>query len=333
MTPLKYLDLIVPYEKDNMGQKDISLSIFKDLDASKQVIVALMAGKVLHYSRIKELCTKAKSDEQILSDLEKIGVIIQGCWIIRSERLTLSSKMNICRDYLLSQLYLKGTVNRKEFSEVTFLSGEESYELFSDLCVLDSSKNWKLKLDKDEKFIKRFPDMILKQKKEWDLRNQVALNNLKSIRKATGSSKSQSSFIHPAPTDLNGKLEEFFIRMFNQYGVCNLALLKEQFVKENVHFKKLISEDIYSSILLNVAKPFRDSTYVKKSVGNKSADKFRDIIIELFQEKLSWKKEDIKSKCLEKSGEEIPLNIYADITRELANQKGVNWEAKSGLLK
>lgn len=335
MTALKYLDLIVPYEKSNSGQKDISLSIFKELDAQKQIIIALIAGKILHYSRIKELCTKVKSDEQVLFELERNGVVIDGCWIVKSERLNLSQKMIICRDFLLSQLYLKGSIHRKEFNEVTFLSGEDSFELFSDICVLDTNtKKWKLKLEKDEKFIKKFPEVILKQKKEWEVRNQVALNNLKSIRKATsGSTRSTSSIIQSTPTDINGKLEEFFIKMFNLYGVCNLALLKEQFVKENVHFKKLISEEIYSTVLLNVAKPFGDSTYVRKSIGNKNIDKFRDIIIELFKEKQSWKKEDIKAKCLEKAGEEIPLNVYAEITRELAIQKGVNWEAKSGLLK
>jgi hypothetical protein len=335
--PSKYLDLIVPYENNEQSQhKSVSLHEFRGFDATTQIVVSLMAAKVLSYSRIKELCKKAKSDEQILTHLEKIGVCIEGNWVSKSESLRIPPKMIICRDFLLYLLYTNGRVNRREFMQATNLNSEDCYDLLSEICHLEiSSKTWILKLVKDETFMRKYPEIIFKQKKEWEIRSALILSNLKNLRKSSSIVKSRDPITTlptslSEPSDLNEKLQVFFIQMFKQYGVCNMALLKETFVKENIHLKKLVTEEMYQSALHMVARSFGDSSYVRKSIGDPTVDKFRDIIIDMFIEKGTLKKDEIREKVIEKLKTPLTPAVYATITKELAIQSGVSWKAKTG---
>ena len=157
------------------------------LDGSSQVVVCLMATKIIQYTRLKELCKKAKvisffifwfliffkSDEQILSQLEKCGILISGCWVVKSESMKLQPKTIIGRNYILSLLHQNGIVSRKEIQEKTDLKMEEIKDILSDICIINDKKMWQLKLKPDEKFMKHFPEIVYEQNKLWKKRIEL----------------------------------------------------------------------------------------------------------------------------------------------------------------
>jgi hypothetical protein len=57
--------------------------------------------------------------------LDKVGVLIDGRWIIKSESMKLSPKLTVCRNYILSLLFQKNSVNRKEIQEKIDLPMEQ----------------------------------------------------------------------------------------------------------------------------------------------------------------------------------------------------------------
>jgi acid stress-induced BolA-like protein IbaG/YrbA len=96
--------------------------------------------------------------------------------------------------------------------------------------------------------------------------------------------------------------------------------------------KKLISEEMYQSALDSISVPFGESAFCRKVSGDASMDKYRTIIIELFNEKSILKKQEIYDGVEKKLKEKIPVNVYSKITSELAIYSGKEWKRKTGSL-
>ena len=96
--------------------------------------------------------------------------------------------------------------------------------------------------------------------------------------------------------------------------------------------KKLITEDLYQTALDSISIPFGESGYCRKSLGDSNLDKFRSIVIELFNEKSVLKKQEIFDGVEKKINEKIPPNLYSKITGELAIYSGKEWKRKTGSL-
>lgn len=71
------------------------------------------------------MATNARSDEEILSTLEKYAYLVRGCWIIKSGIAKRNpSKVNVLRDYMLLLLHKNGFIKRKEFTDICKLDRE-----------------------------------------------------------------------------------------------------------------------------------------------------------------------------------------------------------------
>jgi len=130
----------------------------------------------MQFERIKELVT-SKDVQEILTALEKIAVLVQGCWVVKRFAITSSSfiveacqialfnhfscseinysgRAAVCRDYLLSMFAKDRFVMRKEFSDVAMLTTEIVRDILSELSKLRVGKGWEFKLSTDIGFIR-----------------------------------------------------------------------------------------------------------------------------------------------------------------------------------
>jgi len=90
--------------------------------------------------------------------------------------------------------------------------------------------------------------------------------------------------------------------------------------------KKL--DAMFRSVLPEVADKAHGAYFLAKL--NNEDDKFRDIIVDAFKQNVSIKKSDIKEKCKQKLGCDIPQNTYMKILKELAFSKTNQWIFKHG---
>ncbi len=59
---------------------------------------------IITFQKISEILLSAKED-QILAELQKWGILVQGCWMLRSD-CCLSGRMVYVRNYVLQQYAL-----------------------------------------------------------------------------------------------------------------------------------------------------------------------------------------------------------------------------------
>jgi len=75
---------------------------------------------------------------------------------------------------------------------------------------------------------------------------------------------------------------------------------------------------------------FLQEAYILKTHNDKEHDKYRNIVIDLFKEKISIKKADVRDAVMKKLGVEIHQNVYLKIVKELAYPQSTSWVFKSG---
>lgn len=151
--------------------------MLKKLPGAQQVMCCMLAGRVLQYKRIRELSTNAKSDEQVLPELEKIAVLIKGVWVVKSQALQATNNWTprqvAIRDYLLYLLHSQEYVSRDAFAKKCGLSVDEGKELLDELTVLVRGRGRKLKVEPDEEFLEMYPEVVQRQNRIWEERKKM----------------------------------------------------------------------------------------------------------------------------------------------------------------
>jgi len=109
-------------------------------------------ASALHFDRIKELVS-SRDVPKILEVLDSVAVLIQGCWVIKSE-FKFSGRAGLCRDYLLGIFLKDRYVSRKEFSDIALLTSDTVRDILSEISTLRTGKRWEFKLPTDTKFMK-----------------------------------------------------------------------------------------------------------------------------------------------------------------------------------
>jgi DNA-directed RNA polymerase-3 subunit RPC5 len=127
----------------------------------------------MQFDRVKDLVT-SKDVQLIMASLEKFGILVQGCWVVRRlhffsvftfkhkqkqhdfsfSEINYSGRAVHCRDYLLSMFAKDRFVMRKEFSDVAMLTPEIVRDILSEISKLKVGKGWEFKLPTDINFIK-----------------------------------------------------------------------------------------------------------------------------------------------------------------------------------
>eukprot|EP01097_Dermamoeba_algensis_P005809 TRINITY_DN3669_c0_g1_i1.p1 TRINITY_DN3669_c0_g1~~TRINITY_DN3669_c0_g1_i1.p1 ORF type:complete len:154 (-),score=41.42 TRINITY_DN3669_c0_g1_i1:45-506(-) len=139
---------------------------------------------------------------------------------------------------------------------------------------------------------------------------------------------------HPQRDDLL----RFLMDMFKKYGVCNVAFLNQhlQALKEpgEHQYETLrvgVENQYFMSTLKSLAGSIKDTNiYFLKSLGDQDVDKFRAVIINQFQDRLSQRKTELQAACKHHLGDNIPAHTFNKILTELAYIKGKCWFFKEG---
>jgi DNA-directed RNA polymerase-3 subunit RPC5 len=302
------------------------------LPIDKQIPALLANVHIISFQKICELLLSAK-EEQILAELQKWGILVQGCWMLRSD-CCLSGRMVYVRNYILQQFALGAPgegFSRKLFSDRTKANKETIKDLLSKVATLDPvTRQWKLKVSPDQEFIAKYPEVVKKYHDYWEgsvgtvlqalsgelpeqmetekpaaKTKRVAKSRAKDKETTTESTTDVASGVAAisleapaALTDEAKELREFLIGKFKQYGVCTASFLKQHLnkdLKEN-KFKHLtrVPENEFMAAITSIADNIK-TAFVLKTSGDPALDMYRTAILGLFRNQVSVKRGEVNS--------------------------------------
>eukprot|EP00899_Mesostigma_viride_P025237 jgi/Mesvir1/5899/Mv00670-RA.1 len=169
MTRSQYLSKLCPppgLAVDTGERGGLSKSYLDALPLEERIHAVLVEGEIhiRHYLRIFRVARGEYSDREILAILEKKAQLIEGCWVTKSE-LFLDEKAAALRDYLLSRFALNRMLHLSMKEE--HLPQAKVKAALQEVAILRKGGQWEFKIERDEDFIKKFPDVVERQQQQW----------------------------------------------------------------------------------------------------------------------------------------------------------------------
>ena len=367
--PTAYLKQLIQYrEEDQSAMTQGSLGAIKKIKlGERQVYYALYLAKILPYSKIKELATRLKTEEELLNALQRYGVFVDGRWVLKSEFNEKIIKMKdleknpwTClkypktaayREYLLYMFETEHKVVRKSFVERTGIDPERAKQLLQEIAVMiktdefdesdeDVAAHWVLKFSRDEEFINEYKSFVAGTiKKTWTKR-ELEIKNL-----AESNFKDLSILIHEAPksggakgvpryiASVEGELKLFLTSTLKDIGVCSEQYLKKKKNESQSRYIKQAKEEDFVKILDEISVEFNNARILKNRQDyTDQENNLREVIVKAFKDnKYCLTKQIVKDVVKNAFGEEIPNSIFVKIMVELAISDVTNkWHAKTG---
>uniref|UniRef100_A0A7S4G0G6 DNA-directed RNA polymerase III subunit RPC5 n=1 Tax=Eutreptiella gymnastica TaxID=73025 RepID=A0A7S4G0G6_9EUGL len=361
INPQRYVDAIFPPVKSDEASSDqrrwakVPLSRIQDYPMDRRISSLLLSAHIMSFSQIKALVRPTKADDtDLIARLEQCAVLVQGNWVIKGLQ-NCRGQLAAIRELLLYNFHQSERVSKLKFTDsipncTTFK--EDIAALFRDIAELDPYPDrpgglWKLKCPTDDAFLATFPDVVAKQGALWETR----INRIKTGL-ADGSNTLTFPW-QPADPSLDGaggavaaprddaisqqkEVQKFIIEQFRKYGVCSPVMLRAEYrlkKSDTSHPLSLTSEDLYASLLEKMTRKFNDALVLLK-MGVPEVDKWRQHMLQVFQEKKENKKEEVVGRIKELCGEEIPSGMFGRLVREIAipSSNRQNWTAKAGLM-
>lgn len=146
---------------------------------------------VLQFERLMKLAPAGCTEEEVLSVLEDMAHLVQGCWVAASS-LRYSGQICILRDYMLS-LFTKSRVIRHDQLEELQVPKETIREVLLPLAVQRPAEGgWEFQESTDRSFLKRHQAVGKGQMQRWtENEEQIKLAAL-ALRIGPSNSKSSS---------------------------------------------------------------------------------------------------------------------------------------------
>jgi len=288
----------------------------------------------MNFSRLCELVSQARTEQQLLFQLEVVAVLVRGVWTARGEFL-FTGQLAIIWDFLLLQFHEEGYIEREKLKQTLKISipGDELKELLLKIAVLHEDKKWVLKQDPDQTFAEKYPVVVQKFKNDWDQRKKSILSSL-GLFDTTSVNVSPSSTI---ASNQKEQLKSYLTILFQEYGVCSMAFIKqklEHLRRDDTHTYNLLRAGVEHKVLLEALKSIANTlhnTYFLKSTGNEKVDKYREVILSVFAgDNNKAKKSEFNTAAQNKLGEPIPTTQYTKLLKEFAVNKGNYWIFKTG---
>eukprot|EP01102_Stenamoeba_stenopodia_P012236 TRINITY_DN3836_c0_g1_i2.p1 TRINITY_DN3836_c0_g1~~TRINITY_DN3836_c0_g1_i2.p1 ORF type:complete len:696 (-),score=215.08 TRINITY_DN3836_c0_g1_i2:75-2162(-) len=162
------------------------------MSATQQIEALMRTAHILTFQQVMSLATNVKSEFEALTELQNYGVLIQGCWVLKSIFCYEMKKKRLIaiRDYLLWLFATEGRVAKKEFMQRTQIDNDVAKEMLSKLAVVVQQRHyppttfftsttsyassvpsnrayWKLKLEPDAQFQEKFADVVKQYDDFW----------------------------------------------------------------------------------------------------------------------------------------------------------------------
>ena len=177
------------------------------LSLPEQLKAVMKSTKIIHFYTLLSLLPGSPDPNAVVRLLQSYAVLIQGCWIVKSDLLfpsgtisttgVCSEKICKARDLLLCCFANSRFISRSKLVALTDIPGEELKIMFEQISCLYFG-HWTLRLPPDIKFASQYPEVCERQGLVWEarskqLRAQLNLTNNQEIT----DSVCDSSFIQP----------------------------------------------------------------------------------------------------------------------------------------
>lgn len=157
------------------GSKAISTVELARMPADAQVSQVMSRAKVLPFRRVQSFATQAQSAEQLIRILQGVAQLVQGNWVLRSERCCTERAIAV-RDLILID-FVKGlTVSRQDIQDRSGLPLAELGRILKEIAVLDKeTRRWRFALPPDEEFLEAHPAVAASEAESWRKREEDVL--------------------------------------------------------------------------------------------------------------------------------------------------------------
>lgn len=186
MTPEEYVALATPSderEAKTLQAPILSLGDIKRLPLGDQILALLRSAKAMRFAKLLSLLPKGTNATDALRSLQQVAVLIDGCWVVKSEHLYPKERRSahggvpadaMCRarDYLLCRFAQNSTVSRRDLNVVFKLPTEDEAEVLENLARRNETDGWVFALQRDAEFIARHPEVVERQARLWLAKGQ-----------------------------------------------------------------------------------------------------------------------------------------------------------------
>lgn len=181
------------------GLRGDSLKSIREKPLNEQVAYVLGNAKILRFDTLLDILPQgpqALDRVQVLRAVQQCACLVQGNWVVKSEvlypkdshsdQLGLPGEiMRRSRNYILVQLQNSLVVSKSQLTDALRLPHEELEQLLLHLTVQDGHDRWRLKLPRDEKFLRANPDIVHRQNLIWEALESGLSREFKEARSTT----------------------------------------------------------------------------------------------------------------------------------------------------
>ncbi|XP_055955127.1 DNA-directed RNA polymerase III subunit RPC5 [Patella vulgata] len=215
----EYLHTLVPSEKSEenarpeMPSNVLSLSHLRTLPLPDQIKSLLINVKVIRFNQLLSLLDPGTDAVAVLRSLQHYALLVQGCWIVKSEILYPKdacspesgvSSEYLCRgrDFIMWKFTHSRYVIRKDISSVIKLPAEDVKVLLEQMSSVKANKGWEFLFEYDTEFCDKYNEIVERQKMLWDARYQTLSKVFKIPKDADKKAKgAESTLITQATSD------------------------------------------------------------------------------------------------------------------------------------
>ncbi|XP_033749555.1 LOW QUALITY PROTEIN: DNA-directed RNA polymerase III subunit RPC5-like [Pecten maximus] len=192
----EYLRMLVPplgetqEEKPAMPSNVLSLTQLRTMPLPDQIKALLTNAKVMRFSQLMALLPQGTESMGALRSLQQVAVLVQGCWVVKSEILYPKeatsphsgvSADHLCRgrDYVMWRFTQSSHVTRKDIASIVKLPAEDVKDILEQMSRIRANCGWEFLFGYDADFCNRYPEIVQRQKMLWDAKYHGLCNQLK----------------------------------------------------------------------------------------------------------------------------------------------------------
>lgn len=179
---------------EGLRSQGLSMHVIDRLPLEDRITVILRNVKVAQFSELMSKLPVITKEETVIDILQCAAVLIQGCWVVKSEELyparSFSEKTgvrseNLCkaRDLLLymyteARYVMKSTFTAALEKGLCAFPNEEVQALLEDVAR-PTPDGWEFLLPYDADFVETHQDVVLKQRRAWNARRESLFRKLR----------------------------------------------------------------------------------------------------------------------------------------------------------
>ncbi|GKT17146.1 DNA-directed RNA polymerase III subunit Rpc5 like protein [Aduncisulcus paluster] len=160
---------------------ELTKAQLRAMSAEQQVLELLKRRHVMKFDMLRQLCTSARTPNDLLKTLKRHALLVHGVWVV-SSRHVVSEHLIPFRNYLLLLFSKNTVVSRRKFIDATSLPAHETRELFCQLSEYKSGIGWVFQQKPDTHFITSYPSVVTSQKLQWINNSQLIIDKLKTAK-------------------------------------------------------------------------------------------------------------------------------------------------------